>query len=246
MTSERRLSRLVYVGRLQEAEMLMPLDSFDHLYVQADSRAPRMPVAVIGAGERTVLEAIRRAAERGWITPILCGSESDIRCAATECSMDLAGWRIVDTTDPARAAVAEVRSGRAGMLMKGQVSTPALMQAVLDPVSGLRTSRVICQVVLMETRRDRRSFLLADTGICIQPTLHEKVGILCSAVALAQALGVQVPRVAVMAATEVATESMPETRDAQELERRNRIGELGECVVQGPLSFRPGLSSRRR
>ena len=62
------------------------------------------------------------------------------------------------------------------------------MKAVLDPETGLRTGRVICQVVLMEIPRDDRRFLLADTGISVQPSLDERIDILRSAVEVAQAL----------------------------------------------------------
>ena len=129
------------------------------------------------------------------------------------------------------------RAGRAQALMKGQIATPALMKAVLDPIHGLRTGRVICQIVLMEIRRDERRFLMADTGITVQPGLEEKADILQSAVGVAHALGVDNPRVALMAATETVKSAMPETVDAQELARRHERGELGSCLVQGPLSF---------
>ncbi len=72
--------------------------------------------------------------------------------------------------------------------MKGQIATPALMKAVLDHDRGLRTGRVICQVVLMEIPRDRRRFLLADTGISVQPSLDERIDILRSTVEVADAL----------------------------------------------------------
>ena len=57
------------------------------------------------------------------------------------------------------------------------------------PKSGLRTGRSICQVVLMEIPRDGRRFLMADTGICVQPTLAEKADILKSMVEVAQRAG---------------------------------------------------------
>src|SRR5437763_14156522 len=104
--------------------------------------------------------------------------------------------------------------------MKGQVATPALMKAVLDAGAGLRTGRVICQVVLLEVRPSGRRLLLADTGICVQPTLEQKADILRHAVGVARSLGAGRPRVAVLAATETLTELMPETLDAAELQRR--------------------------
>src|SRR5437762_9137204 len=90
---------------------------------------------------------------------------------------------------------------------------------------------------MMELPHAGRRFLLADTGICIQPTLTQKSDILQSAVNMAHALGAECPRVASLAATEATVPSMPETLDAAELERRNRIGEISGCLVRGPLSF---------
>jgi phosphotransacetylase len=169
--------------------------------------------------------------------PQLIGQEADIRRLASACQIGLEGFTILHAEDPATAAVAQVRSGQAQILMKGQIATPDLMRAVLDPASGLRIDRVICQVVWMEIPAHDREFLLADTGICIQPTLEQKIDILRSAVAVAHSLGKDRPQVALMAATEKVTEAMPETLDAAELQRRNGMGEWSGCVVRGPLSF---------
>jgi phosphotransacetylase len=192
---------------------------------------------VAGAADATVLCALRTVCDRGWVEPILAGKEADIRRTAQDCGVDLRDFAVRDAEAPAAAAVAEVKAGGARLLMKGQINTPDLMRAMLDPSTGLRTGRVICQVVLMEIRSSGRRFLLADTGITIQPTLDQKVDILRSAVEVAQALGAEVPRVAVMAASESVTDAMPETREAAELQRRGQAGQLPGCVVQGPLSF---------
>ncbi|OYW27024.1 MAG: hypothetical protein B7Z44_13780 [Caulobacter sp. 12-67-6] len=126
--------------------------------------------------------------------------------------------------------------------MKGQIATPSLMKAVLSRETGLRTSHVIGQVVLMEIPRDNRSFLLTDTGITIQPTLEQKLDLLHSLVAVARTLrdpstADEPPRIAVMAASEKATEAMPDTLEAAELQRRCEAGDIPGCIVQGPLSF---------
>ena len=215
----------------------MPLFSFDNLFRFADELSEPLPVAVAGGADRTVLEALRTACDRGWVVPFLVGVASDMRALAAADGIGLDGFTLVDAAEPAAAAVSLVRAGRARLLMKGQIPTPSLMTAVLDSDAGLRTGRVICQVVLMEIRPAGRRFLLADTDICIQPTLAQKADILGSAVAVAHTLGVSRPWVAVLAATETVTESMPETRDAAALQRRNQAGEFPGCVVRGPLSF---------
>jgi phosphate butyryltransferase len=217
----------------------MPLDGFDRLYRDADARTEPVRVAAAGGDDPTVLEALRIAADRGWVEPILVGPEPRIRAIADSRGIALDGFAIrhAEGTAIAAAAVAEVKSGNARALMKGQIATPALMEAVLDPTAGLRSGRVICQVVLMEIPRDDRRFLMADTGICVTPDLRKRIEILQEAVAVAQALGSAKPKVALMAATETVKATMPETVEADELTRRNRQGEFDDCVIEGPLSF---------
>jgi phosphotransacetylase len=215
----------------------MPLLSFDELWRDADARRPAVPVAVAGAADRTVLEALRTASDRGWIVPLVAGREQDIRATAIAAGIDLRGFSLLDTADPASAAVATLRAGRAHLLMKGQIATPDLMRAVLEPEAGLRTGQPICQAVLMEIPRDARRFILADTGILIHPDLAKKIQVLKVAAELARRLGALRPRVAIVAASEKIVEAMPETLHAAELQRRNAAGEFADCVVQGPLSF---------
>jgi phosphate butyryltransferase len=212
------------------------LPSFDDLYAAADQRAARTPVAVACAADRTVLEALRVASQRGWVSPIACGDEAQIRRFADDCEVELAGFEFVESAEPAEAAVAAIRSGRARLLMKGQISTPDLMRAVLAE-NGLRTGRVVCQTPLMEIVTSGRRFLLADTGITIHPTLEQRIDILRSAVAMAHMLGVDEPRVALLAATDKTVASMPDTLEAAEIVRRHESGEITGCRVQGPLSF---------
>jgi phosphotransacetylase len=219
----------------------MSLVGFDELYQFADSLPAPVSVVAAGGADPTVLQALSLAQRRGWIEPVLTGKGNEIRQLATDLQIDLTGFRIVDSDDPAVAAVAEIRAGRARTLMKGQIATPSLMKAVLSRETGLRTNRCVCQVVLMEIPRDRRRFLLSDTGITIQPTLDQKADILQSLIDVASSLreagNEELPRVAAMAATEKASESMPDTLDAAELTRRNGAGEFPGCLIQGPLSF---------
>jgi phosphate butyryltransferase len=216
---------------------------FDALFAAADRLPTPLPVVVAGGADRTVLEALSQAKERRWVTPILCGSESVTRRLAGEMGISLDGFRLIDSEAPAASAVAEIKGGRAVCLMKGQIATPDLMKAVLARETGLRTDRVICQVVLMEIPRDERRFLLTDTGITIQPTLDQKVDLLRHLVEVARSLrdpssdADRKPRIGVMSATEKASEAMPDTLEAAELQRRNLAGEWADCVVQGPLSF---------
>jgi len=215
----------------------MPLPGFEELSAQVDRRAPRIPVVAAGGADRTVLEALSQAASRGWVQPIVTGSATEIERLAGELGIDLSPFRVLDSTEPATTAVAEIRAERAAMLMKGQIATPDLMRAVLHQEHGLRTGRTLCQIVLMEIIDQQRRFLLSDTGLCIRPEFRQKRQILESVVSLAHQLGLPRPLIAMMAASEKASESMPDTLESQEMQRLSEAGDLTGCVVQGPLSF---------
>jgi phosphate butyryltransferase len=214
----------------------MPLPSFDALYADADRCALRVPVAVAGAADRTVLESLHIVHQRQWVSPILCGNAAEICSIADDWNINLAGFDFVESAQPAVAAVDAIRDGRARLLMKGQISTPELMHAVLAE-RGLRTDRVVCQIPLVEISSTGHRFLLADTGITITPNVEQRIDILRSAVEVAHVLGVDEPRVALMAATERPVAAMPDTLEGVEIVRRHESGEIAGCHVQGPLSF---------
>ncbi len=216
----------------------MGLPSFGELHRRADQRAERVSLAVAGPADPSVLRALRVATDRGWVAPLLVGDAEAVRLEAGHADVDLDGFRLVDTTAPsAEVAVAEVRSGRAHVLMKGQVATSDLMRAVLDPETGLRSGRGVSQVVLMEITPTDRRFLMADTGVQTRPRLASKAEIVAQVVEVATALGLPAPRVALLAASETVSSSMSETLDAAELTERARQGAFAPAYVQGPLSF---------
>lgn len=224
----------------------MPLPGFDAVMLDADSRRQGVSVAVMGAHDPTVLEALAEAGIRGWTRPILFGPAAEIQATARSCRLSLEDMEIVDAAvaEIAPAAVAAVRSGRASLLMKGRIATPTLMKAVLDHEHGLRIGRVVCQIVLMEVPRDDRRFLLADTGVTLRPPREKRIEIMRHALDVARALGLAEARVALMAASETVNVTMPETVGASLIIDRARAGEFAPAVVEGPLTFDLAYSPR--
>ena len=87
--------------------------------------------------------------------------------------------QIVNEPDPAaatRQAIALVREGRAGLLMKGKIATASLIRAVLDKDTGLRTNRQLSQVMVFRVPGFDRLMLATDAAINIAPTLAAKGG----------------------------------------------------------------------
>lgn len=216
----------------------MTLKSFAALADEADRLTEPVPVAAAGGADATVIQALELARRRGWVRPLLTGNPEEIRRIAAGIEISLDQFEIIeDASDSAIRAVDLVKSGRARLLMKGQIATPSLMKAILDRDRGLRTGKCICQIVLMEINRDRRRFLMTDTGVTIAPSLEQKRELIELIGRTAHRLGCPVPRIALMSCTEKPNLSLPDTIDSQTLVEEGRTGRFGDCILQGPLSF---------
>ena len=136
----------------------------------------------------------------------------------------------------AKEAVLAVRNNQADIIMKGSSDTKDLMKAVLDKDEGLRSGNLMSHIAVVEAMG--RFLLITDGGICINPSLEEKVEIIKNALPVAKALGIDKPKVAVLAAIEKVNPKMPETVDAKALEEMT----WNDCLVQGPLALDNAVS----
>lgn len=220
------------------------LRSFDEVLDAARARGP-VTIAVPAAHDSDVIEALKRARELGLAEGILVGKGSEIRALAREGGFDLPESQILNEPDPAaavRQAIALVREGRAGLLMKGKIATASLVRAVLDKDAGLRTSRQLSQVIVFQAPGFNRLMLLTDAAINIAPTLAEKAELCRNAIDVAQAIGIPTPNIAALCALELVNPAMPATVDAAALCAMNRRGQLPECYVEGPIALDAALS----
>ena len=98
-------------------------------------------MAIAVAEDAEVIEAVRGAADLGLARAILVGNRDKILSLAGSAGLP-EGSRIVDEpSGPAAALEAArlVRSGEAGLLMKGAINTSDFLRAVLYPENGLRS-----------------------------------------------------------------------------------------------------------
>src|SRR5882724_10539673 len=93
-------------GRVNESRgATMSLPSLDELLRRTDGRREPVSVAVAGAADGTVLEALRQARDRGWVRPVLVGAAAAIERLAAEQRIELRGWEVVDSAAPSVDAV---------------------------------------------------------------------------------------------------------------------------------------------
>jgi phosphate acetyltransferase len=185
------------------------------------------------------------AAELGLITPILVGPANKIKAIAKDAKIDLTNIAIVDAShshESAAKAVALIREGKAELLMKGSLHTDELMSAIVSREGGLRTSRRISHVFIMDVPTYHKVLIVTDGAINIAPTLEDKVDICQNAIDLAVSLGRDLPKVAILAAVETVTSKMPATIDAAALCKMAERGQITGGLLDGPLAFDNAIS----
>jgi len=219
---------------------------YERLLARCEGLAP-VPTAVAHPCEATALAGAVEAAARGLITPLLVGPAAKIAETAAESHLDITGLEIVDVPHShasAKKAVDLIREGKAEILMKGSLHTDELMSAIVSREGGLRTARRISHVFIMDVPTYHKVLIVTDAAINIAPTLEDKVDIVQNAIDLAISLGLEKPKVAILAAVETVTSKMPATLDAAALCKMAERGQITGGLLDGPLAFDNAISKQ--
>jgi len=219
---------------------------YEQLLVRCKSLKP-VPTAVAHPCEMTALSAAVEAASKGLIIPILVGPRAKIESTAKSAGIGLNNFQIIDVPHSHAAAAKSVellREAQAEVLMKGSLHTDELMAAVVARDKGLRTERRISHVFVMDVPTYHKVLVVTDGAINIAPTLEDKVDICQNAIDLAVSLGLEKPKVAILAAVETVTSKMPATIDAAALCKMCERGQITAAILDGPLAFDNAISKQ--
>lgn len=202
-------------------------------------------VAVVHACDATSLGAAIEARAAGLIEPVLVAPRARLGTAADEAGVSLDDLEIVDAphSHAAAARAAELaRDGEVEALMKGSLHTDELMSAVVASSAGLRTKRRASHCFVLQTPHYPRPFIVTDAAINLAPDLAQKADIIRNAIDLAHVIGVADPRVAILAAVETVSPSMPATLDAAALCKMAERKQITGGILDGPLGFDNAVS----
>ena len=222
----------------------MAVTTFAELVEEAKRVGPKT-VAIAAAQEKEVLLAAQDAEAQSLAECILVGDRAAITEIAQENSIDVRRMMIIQEPKPKQAArkVMElVRLGHAQMAMKGKIETGDFLRAALDKEVGLRVGRLLTHVGIYEIPGFDRLLFLSDAGVVVAPTMEQKIEIVQNAIYVAQRLGVEQPKVAILAATEMVNPKIPATLDAANLSKMADRGQIKGGIIDGPLALDNAIS----
>ena len=204
-------------------------------------------IVVAAAHDKNTLEAVYSAAKAFPMRYALVGKRDSIMDISAELGTIPDENSIIDAFDNedcAKKAVSIIREKRGDVLMKGQIETGALLKAALDKNSGIRSSSTLSHVAVLEVPSYHKLIAVTDGGMLTNPSLEQKADIVRNVTTMFGKLGIENPRIAALCASEAINEKIPETVDASKLQTMCSNGELGQCILEGPLSFDLAISAK--
>jgi phosphate butyryltransferase len=223
----------------------MKLDSL----ISKASQNERKTVAVAAAADAEVLEAIADAVKLKLADFLLYGDKEEIEMMITQLHpqlLDSPGIKVLSAPNnntAAEMAVKAVKANEANVLMKGNIPTASILKAVLNKEYGLRTGAVLSHVAVFEIPGYDRFTIVTDAAMNIAPDLEQKAQIVRNAVQVAHSIGIELPKVAPLAAVEVVNPAMQATLDASALTMMNKRGQITGCIIDGPLALDNAVST---
>lgn len=218
---------------------------FDAFLLGSDRLKP-VPTVIAHPCSESSLQAVIEATHRKIIVPTLVGPAAKIASMLEALGESTDRYCIVDEPHShaaAARAVTLVREGKAQLLMKGSLHTDELMHEVTSKEQGLRTAQRISHVFILDVPTYHKPLYITDAAINIFPTLADKVDIVKNAVELAHALGVELPKVAILSAVETVTPKIPSTIEAAALCKMAERGQITGAIIDGPLAFDNAISA---
>ncbi len=218
----------------------MRINSLDEL-LRAVKDRPRKRLVVAWANDAHTLEAVHAAVEAGLVEALLVGDEAVMKQVCQEHHLPQECFRLIHAatdSEAATRAVAMIRSGEADLLMKGLLSTDKYMRAILNKEQGLLDpGAILSHVTVMEHPGHPKLLIVGDVAVIPEPEFKEKLAILNYLVKTAKALGIDTPKVAVLAASEQVMPKMSSSVDAALLSKMADRGQIKGALVDGPLAL---------
>ena len=219
----------------------MSITKLDQMVELVKSKPKKRLVAAY-ANDAHTIEAVYNAVNQGIVEATLVGDEATIKAVCQEHGFDAAKFEIVQEADENKAggkAVALINEGRGDVLMKGLLSTDKYMRAILNKEKGLMPGpkAVLSHVTIIETPRYHKLITCGDVAVIPAPDLNQKIAITNNLINTAHALGIEMPKVAVLAATEQMLPGMQACVDAAILAKMGDRGVFKNAYVDGPLAL---------
>jgi len=217
------------------------LRSLEEIPEMVKSAPNRARIAVVIAEDDNTIDAVIKATNDGIIDPVLIGDEKKIRKMADERHFSIRSSMIIhnpDHSSAAHAGVKLIRNGEADILMKGLISSPDFLKAVLNKDHGLLESGgTLSYACALEIPAYQRLLIISDPAVLPYPTSEQLILMTAYSIDLAKKLGIEHPKVALIGANEKKGGNFRYSNSYSEILALKEEGSFPGAVIDGPLDI---------
>lgn len=209
-------------------------------YLDKAKKIGALKAGVIYPVHEKIILAVHDAEQAGLIEPILIGPKERLLQIAQQVGVDIGKYKIIDSENShtsIQVAIQMARGDEVGLLIRGAAIREDLLHAMQRHDKGILTDHVLSYATVLDVPTYAKALILTDSFINIEPGLDVKRGITQNAIDFAKALGVEEPRVAILAGVDTISQGMRSTVDAAALCKMAERGQIRGAIVDGPLTF---------
>lgn len=220
------------------------IKTFDQLFDQLRTKAKKKLAVAWGVDTHSIT-AVSKAIDEGIVDATLVGDSDMIAKVCADEKIDIKKFTIIDNKNEVKSiqeAVTMVHEKKADVLMKGLCSTDKYMHGILNKDWGLLPPKaVLSHIVLMQHPNYPRLLTFGDMAVIPLPEFKQKVAIVKYVVGVCRELGIEQPKIAMIAATEQMLPAMLACTESAQIAKMSERGQV-PGIVDGPLALDVAIS----
>lgn len=218
----------------------MSITKLDQVIELVKSKPKKRLVAAFANDDHTI-EAVNHAVDMGIVDATLVGDQQIINKICQDLKIEVSKFKVIHEPVDTKAATTccdLINAGEGDILMKGSLTTDKYMRAILNKERGLcPPNATITHIAVFENPAYHKLIIASDCAILLNPDLKQKQFILKSIIETAHAIGIEKPKVAIIAATEQMSVGMQACIDGAILSKMADRGQITGAIIDGPISL---------
>ena len=201
---------------------------------------------IVNAGNYLAMVSVMDAVNENLIKPIFIGDKDEINKCAEKLKFDISEFEVLhepDENSTAKVAASLASEKKIQIIVKGHIHTDVLMKEVLKRKYDLLGKTRLSHIWHMTIDKESGPLIITDGALNVLPNVKTKMHILKNVVNFCHRIGIEKPKVSVLSATEEVLDSMPSSKEADELTKLAEKEGLNADVF-GPLAFDNSISKK--
>ena len=201
---------------------------------------------IVNAGKPLPMLSVQDAVEKDLIEPIFIGDEKEINKCAEDLKWDISKYEIINEpveNDTAKIAVKLASEKKIRIIVKGHIHTDVLMKEVLKREYNLLGKTRLSHIWHMTLDKEDKPLIITDGALNVLPNVKTKMHILKNVINFSNRIGIKRPKISLLSATEEVLDSVPSSKDAEELTKLAQKENLNADIF-GPLAFDNSVSKK--